>query len=115
LKPVTPCSQNIEVRREANNESSYCMIVYVMERPGSVGIWMSIMRRSKPSAISGYGACVPYCSPPISETARVWTGGGPGPDLEKTRGVNPRVKSTLERNVKIDYATYSKFRDKLEK
>ncbi|MGP8124745.1 MAG: hydroxymethylglutaryl-CoA synthase [Nitrososphaerales archaeon] len=35
--------------------------------------------------------------------------------IRKTRGINPMVKSMLKRNVKIDYAIYSKFRDKLEK
>jgi hydroxymethylglutaryl-CoA synthase len=35
--------------------------------------------------------------------------------ITKARGVNPTVKSMLERSTKIDYSTYSKFRDKLEK
>jgi len=35
--------------------------------------------------------------------------------IRKTRGINPTVKSMLERSTKIDYSTYSKFRDKLEK
>jgi hydroxymethylglutaryl-CoA synthase len=33
--------------------------------------------------------------------------------IERTRGINPTVKSMLEDNLKIDYATYTKFRDKL--
>lgn len=32
-----------------------------------------------------------------------------------TRGVNPTVKSLIENGTKIDYSTYSKFRDKLSK
>jgi hydroxymethylglutaryl-CoA synthase len=35
--------------------------------------------------------------------------------ITKTRGVNPTVRSMMERSTKIDYSTYSKFRDKLEK
>ncbi|MDG6920004.1 MAG: hydroxymethylglutaryl-CoA synthase [Nitrososphaerota archaeon] len=35
--------------------------------------------------------------------------------IEATRGVNPTVKSMMERSTKIDYSTYSKFRDKLHK
>jgi hydroxymethylglutaryl-CoA synthase len=35
--------------------------------------------------------------------------------IEKTRGINPTVKSMLQRGMKIDYSTYSKFRDKLHK
>lgn len=35
--------------------------------------------------------------------------------ITRTRGVNPTVKSMMERSTRIDYATYSKFRDKLEK
>jgi len=35
--------------------------------------------------------------------------------ITRTRGVNPTVKSMLERSTKIDYSTYSKFRDKLDK
>jgi hydroxymethylglutaryl-CoA synthase len=35
--------------------------------------------------------------------------------ITRTRGVNPSVKSMMERSTKIDYSTYSKFRDKLEK
>ncbi len=35
--------------------------------------------------------------------------------IKKTRGVNPTVKSMIQRGSKIDYSTYSKFRDKLQK
>ena len=35
--------------------------------------------------------------------------------IEKVRGTNPTVKSMMERSTKIDYSTYSKFRDKLHK
>lgn len=35
--------------------------------------------------------------------------------ITRTRGINPTVKSMLQRSVKIDYSTYSKFRDKLHK
>jgi hydroxymethylglutaryl-CoA synthase len=33
--------------------------------------------------------------------------------IEKARGVSPTVKSMVERNLKIDYSTYAKFRGKL--
>ncbi len=33
----------------------------------------------------------------------------------RTRGVNPTVRSMMERSTKIDYSTYSKFRDKLHR
>jgi hydroxymethylglutaryl-CoA synthase len=35
--------------------------------------------------------------------------------IERTRGINPTVKSMMARSTKIDYSTYSKFRDKLHK
>ncbi|MDG6938248.1 MAG: hydroxymethylglutaryl-CoA synthase, partial [Nitrososphaerota archaeon] len=35
--------------------------------------------------------------------------------ITASRGVNPTVKSMMERSTKIDYSTYSKFRDKLHK
>jgi len=35
--------------------------------------------------------------------------------VRKTRGVNPTVKSMIQRGLKIDYSTYSKFRDKLHR
>ncbi len=35
--------------------------------------------------------------------------------ISRTRGVNPSVKSMLKRGTRIDYSTYSKFRDKLQK
>jgi hydroxymethylglutaryl-CoA synthase len=35
--------------------------------------------------------------------------------ITKTRGVNPTVKSMIERNTKIDYSTYTKFRNKLRR
>ncbi|MGD0145360.1 MAG: hydroxymethylglutaryl-CoA synthase [Nitrososphaerales archaeon] len=35
--------------------------------------------------------------------------------IRKTRGVNPTVKSMIQRGLKIDYSTYSKFRDKLHR
>ena len=35
--------------------------------------------------------------------------------IERTRGINQTVKSMMERSTKIDYSTYSKFRDKLHK
>jgi hydroxymethylglutaryl-CoA synthase len=35
--------------------------------------------------------------------------------ITRSRGMNPTVKSMLGRSTKIDYSTYSKFRDKLEK
>ena len=35
--------------------------------------------------------------------------------ITRTRGINPTVRSMMERSTKIDYSTYSKFRDKLGK
>ncbi|QQG49524.1 MAG: hydroxymethylglutaryl-CoA synthase [archaeon] len=35
--------------------------------------------------------------------------------ITRTRGLNPTVKSMMARGSKIDYSTYSKFRDKLQK
>jgi hydroxymethylglutaryl-CoA synthase len=35
--------------------------------------------------------------------------------IKKTRGVNPTVKSMIQHGSKIDYSTYSKFRDKLHR
>lgn len=35
--------------------------------------------------------------------------------IRRTRGVNPTVKSMVQRGSRIDYSTYSKFRDKLHK
>jgi hydroxymethylglutaryl-CoA synthase len=35
--------------------------------------------------------------------------------ITRTRGINQTVKSMMERSTKIDYSTYSKFRDKLNK
>src|SRR5271157_1052664 len=35
--------------------------------------------------------------------------------ITRTRGINPTVRSMMERSTKIDYATYSKFRDKLQR
>jgi len=35
--------------------------------------------------------------------------------ITRTRGINPTVRSMMERSTKIDYATYSKFRDKLHR
>lgn len=37
------------------------------------------------------------------------------PGITKRRGAGPTVKSLLARNIKVDYSTYSKFRDKLHK
>jgi hydroxymethylglutaryl-CoA synthase len=34
--------------------------------------------------------------------------------IEKKRGINPTVKSMLQKGIKIDYSTYSKYRDKLK-
>ncbi|MDV3243886.1 MAG: hydroxymethylglutaryl-CoA synthase [Nitrososphaerales archaeon] len=42
------------------------------------------MRSKVPAAIKGYGAYVPYYRLPTSEIARVWKGGGSGPNVEKT-------------------------------
>jgi hydroxymethylglutaryl-CoA synthase len=36
-------------------------------------------------------------------------------EIENKRGINPTVKSMVEHSSKIDYSTYSKFRDKLRK
>ena len=34
--------------------------------------------------------------------------------IKKSRGVNPTVKSMMQRGTKIDYSTYAKFRGKLQ-
>ena len=44
---------------------------------------MHLMRSSNPSAILGYGAYIPFYRIPTSEIARVWKGGGSGPNAEK--------------------------------
>lgn len=44
---------------------------------------MHLMKSSKPAAILGYGAYIPFYRLPTSEIARVWKGGGSGPNLEK--------------------------------
>ncbi|MFI5404623.1 MAG: hydroxymethylglutaryl-CoA synthase, partial [Candidatus Gagatemarchaeaceae archaeon] len=41
------------------------------------------MRSKQPSAILGYGAYIPYYRLPTTEIARVWKGGGSGPNIEK--------------------------------
>jgi hydroxymethylglutaryl-CoA synthase len=41
------------------------------------------MKSKKPAAIRGYGAYVPYYRLPTTEIARVWKGGGSGPNAEK--------------------------------
>jgi hydroxymethylglutaryl-CoA synthase len=41
------------------------------------------MKSSQPAAILGYGAYVPYYRLPTTEIARVWKGGGSGPNVEK--------------------------------
>ena len=44
---------------------------------------MNVMRSKNPAAIKGYGAYVPYYRLPTTEIARIWKGGGTGPNLEK--------------------------------
>ncbi|MDA4124131.1 MAG: hydroxymethylglutaryl-CoA synthase [Thaumarchaeota archaeon] len=44
---------------------------------------MHVMRSKQPSAILGYGAYIPYYRLPTTEIARVWKGGGSGPNIEK--------------------------------
>ena len=44
---------------------------------------MNVMRSKEPAAIWGYGAYVPYYRLPTTEIARVWKGGGSGPNIEK--------------------------------
>jgi len=41
------------------------------------------MRSKIPTAIQGYGAYIPYYRLPTTEIARIWKGGGSGPNLEK--------------------------------
>jgi 3-hydroxy-3-methylglutaryl CoA synthase len=41
------------------------------------------MRSKRPTAIRGYGAYVPYYRLPTTEIAKVWKGGGSGPNAEK--------------------------------
>ena len=42
-----------------------------------------VMKSREPSAILGYGAYLPYYRLPTTEIARVWKGGGSGPNVEK--------------------------------
>jgi len=44
---------------------------------------MHLMQSKNRAAILGYGAYVPYYRLPTTEIARVWKGGGSGPNLEK--------------------------------
>lgn len=44
---------------------------------------MYLMQSKNRAAIQGYGAYIPYYRLPTSEIARVWKGGGSGPNLEK--------------------------------
>ena len=41
------------------------------------------MRSKTKAAILGYGAYIPYYRLPTTEIARVWKGGGSGPNVEK--------------------------------
>ncbi len=41
------------------------------------------MRSRQPAAIRGYGAYIPYYRLPTTEIARIWKGGGSGPNVEK--------------------------------
>jgi len=45
---------------------------------------LHVMKSSQPAAFRGYGAYVPYYRLPTSEIARIWKGGGSGPNVEKT-------------------------------
>ncbi len=44
---------------------------------------MHLMKSRKAAAIRGYGAYIPYYRLPTTEIARVWKGGGSGPNVEK--------------------------------
>ena len=44
---------------------------------------MHLMQSKERAAILGYGAYVPYYRLPTTEVARVWKGGGSGPNVEK--------------------------------
>jgi hydroxymethylglutaryl-CoA synthase len=44
---------------------------------------MHVMRSREPAAILGYGAYIPIYRLPTAEIARVWKGGGSGPNIEK--------------------------------
>jgi len=44
---------------------------------------MHLMQSKERAAILGYGAYIPYYRLPTTEIARVWKGGGSGPNLEK--------------------------------
>ncbi len=45
---------------------------------------MHVMRSKAPAAIKGYGAYIPLYRLPTTEIARVWKGGGSGPNIEKS-------------------------------
>jgi len=44
---------------------------------------MNLMQSRERAAILGYGAYIPCYRLPTTEIARVWKGGGSGPNLEK--------------------------------
>jgi hydroxymethylglutaryl-CoA synthase len=44
---------------------------------------LDVMRSAVPIAILGYGAYIPYYRLPTSEIAKLWKGGGSGPNVEK--------------------------------
>ncbi|MDV3276842.1 MAG: hydroxymethylglutaryl-CoA synthase [Nitrososphaerales archaeon] len=44
---------------------------------------MHVMKTVNPVAILGYGAYIPYYRLPTTEIARIWKGGGSGPNVEK--------------------------------
>jgi len=44
---------------------------------------MYLMQSKKRAAILGYGAYIPYYRLPTTEIARIWKGGGSGPNVEK--------------------------------
>ena len=64
---------------------------------------MYLMKSKSPVAILGYGAYVPYYRLPTSEIARVWKGGGSGPNLEKSVASTDEDTATMA----IEAATYA--------
>jgi hydroxymethylglutaryl-CoA synthase len=64
---------------------------------------MHLMKSKTPVAIKGYGAYVPYYRLPTSEVAKVWRGGGAGPNVEKAVASMDEDTTTMA----IEAATYA--------
>jgi len=64
---------------------------------------MHLMKSRTPVSIKGYGAYIPYYRLPTSEIAKVWRGGGSGPNVEKAVASMDEDTTTMA----IEAATYA--------